>query len=83
MATQTTPEVRKTDRMVDLTKEHEWLEQHQHEYIGEWVVLVGDRLIGHGADPLPFVEQARAEGARSPFMKFIRDESEPFMGGWL
>lgn len=83
MATQTMLEVRKTNRMVDLTKEFEWLEQHRHEYIGQWVVLDGDRLVGHGPDPIPFVNQARAERVRSPFMEFIRDESEPFMIGIL
>ncbi len=83
MTTKVMPEIHRTKHKVDLTKEYEWLEQHQQKYIGEWVVLDGDRLIGHGVDPIPFVNQARAEGVQSPFMKFIRDESEPFMGGWL
>lgn len=83
MVMQTSLEVRKSSRTVDLTKEQEWLSQHQDEYIGQWVVLEGDRLVGHGADPRPIVAQARAEGVKAPFVHFIDDNSEPFVGGWL
>lgn len=84
MATQTKPEVRKSSfGPVDATKELEWLAQHRHEYIGQWVVLDKDRLVGFGPDPRPIVAQARAEGVLTPFVELIRDESEPFMGGWL
>lgn len=83
MSTATLPEVRKATIKIDTAKSREWLQAHRHEYIGQWVVLDGDRLIGAGDDPLPFIEQARAEGVKSPFMEFIRDTSEPFMGGWL
>ncbi|MGE0887746.1 MAG: hypothetical protein AB7P14_29855 [Blastocatellales bacterium] len=31
--------------MPDRTKEREWVEQHKHEYPGQWVALDGDRLI--------------------------------------
>lgn len=69
--------------VVDLEKEHEWLRQHKQEYVGLWVVLDGDRLIGYGSDPLPIYKQAKVEGVRIPFVRFIRDESEPFCGAWL
>ncbi|MCI0490632.1 MAG: DUF5678 domain-containing protein [Blastocatellia bacterium] len=68
---------------IDQKKKREWLRQHRHEYEGEWVVLDGNRLVGHGDDPRPLVAQARAEGVSTPFVEFIRDESKPFMGGWL
>lgn len=84
MATQTLPPVRKSPLgVIDFSKEREWLKQHRTEYTGQWVVLDGDRLIGYGSDPRPIVAQARAEGVKIPFIHFIRDESEPFMGGWL
>lgn len=83
MTTKVMSEIHRTEHKVDVSKEMEWMAQHRHEYIGEWVVLHRDRLIGHGSDPIPFVQQARKEGVRSPFVTFIRDESEPFMGGWL
>jgi hypothetical protein len=68
---------------VDFSKEREWLKEHRHEYVGQWIVLDGDRLVGHGDNPVPIFAQARAEGVAIPFVKFIRDESEPFCGAWL
>ncbi|MGH9803239.1 MAG: DUF5678 domain-containing protein [Blastocatellia bacterium] len=82
--TMSPPRVRKSRfGVVDLEKQHEWLKQHKHEYIGQWVVLDGDRLVGYGDNPVPIVEQARAEGVRIPFVELIRDDSEPFCGAWL
>jgi len=83
MSVTSLPEVHKATNTVDFTKTGEWLKQHRHEFIGNWVVLDGDRLVGSGDDPGPIVAQARAEGVRIPFVEFIKDESEPFMGGWL
>lgn len=83
MSVTSLPEIRKATNTVDFTKIGEWLKQHRHEYVGNWVVLDGDRLVGYGDDPRPIVTQARAEGVMVPFVEFIRDESEPFMGGWL
>ncbi len=57
--------------------------EHRHEYIGQWIVLDGDRLVGSGHDPRPIVAQARAEGVIAPFVELVRDTSKPFMGGWL
>lgn len=83
MSTTSAPNVRKATIEYDFSKSREWLKAHRHEYIGKWIVLDGDRLIGAGDDPRPIVEQARAEGVKLPFVEFIRDTSEPFMGGWL
>jgi hypothetical protein len=77
------PKVRKTTFKYDTSKSREWLKAHRHEYIGKWVVLDGDTLIGAGDDPRPIVATARAAGAKILFVEFIRDTSEPFMGGWL
>lgn len=84
MTTKTLPRTWKSSiGKVDLSKEHEWLRQHKHEYVGQWVVLDGNRLVGHGSDPLPFFRQAKAEGVKLPFVHFIRDESEIFWGAWV
>jgi hypothetical protein len=83
MTSQVVPEVRRSIRTVDLSKEQEWLAQHEKEYIGEWVVLDGDRLVGHGADPRPIVAEARLAGVQSPFVHFVAANSDPFMGGWV
>ncbi len=83
MSVKTLPEVRKASFKFDTSKSREWLKAHRHEYIGKWIVLDGDRLIGAGDDPRPIVAQARTEGVQVPFVKYIRDTSEPFMGGWI
>lgn len=84
MSVTSPPQVRKSPLgNIDFSQEREWLRQHRHDYVGQWIVLDGDRLIGHGSDPLPLVAQARAEGVQIPFVEFVRVESEPFCGGWL
>jgi hypothetical protein len=83
MSTKTLPQVRKSSIVIDLQKESEWLHQHWREYVGQWVVLDGDRLVGHGPDPRPIYAQARAEGVEMPLVEFIVDRTQPSMGGWL
>ncbi|MDX2044857.1 MAG: DUF5678 domain-containing protein [Acidobacteriota bacterium] len=83
MVTNVLSEVRASSVVVNLEKELEWLREHWREYLGQWVVLDGERLIGHGSDPRPLVAQARAEGVKMPFAKYVRDETLPSMGGWM
>jgi hypothetical protein len=83
MSTTSLPKVRRATIKYDFSASRAWLEAHRHEYIGQWIVLDGDRLVGAGDDPRPIVERARAEGVTLPFVEFVRDTSEPFMGGWL
>jgi hypothetical protein len=77
------PKVRRATVEVDFSKTRDWLELHRSEYVGKWVVLDGGELIGAGVDPRPIVEEARARGVKVPFVEFIRDDSQPFVGGWL
>ena len=87
MTAKTFPQVRKSLLgKVDLSKEREWMLQHGHEYIGQWVVLGDGRLIGHTADSsevAAIVASARGEGILLPYVKFVDDESEPIWMGWL
>jgi hypothetical protein len=76
-------EIRQAAIKYDFTESQKWLEENAKKYVGHWVVLDGNRLIGYGSNPLPFVEKARNEGVKVPFVQFINDDSEPFMGGWL
>ncbi|MBS1808380.1 MAG: hypothetical protein JST84_09330 [Acidobacteria bacterium] len=76
---------RSTHGRADLSKEREWVRQHRDEYRGRWVVLDGDRLVGHAAtaaEATQFVEQARAEGVRSPYIKLIPLDDEPIWMMW-
>lgn len=77
------PKVRRTKTVVDLSKERKWLEENRDNYIGKWVVLDGEKLVGAGDDPKPLVDEARANGVKIPFVHFIEDDSIPFTGGWL
>lgn len=62
MSSKTLPEVRKSKlSYIDRSREMSWLDKHENEYAGQWVVLWGDRLMGHGDDPKPFIEMAHAE----------------------
>jgi Family of unknown function (DUF5678) len=84
MAEKTLPQVRKARLpYIDRSREMAWVAEHQEEYAGQWVVLDGDRLIGHGDDPVPIVEKARQEGIDRPLIMHLRKETGPFMGGWL
>jgi hypothetical protein len=51
MIAKTLPTTRKLSLgKVDLSREREWILQHGHKYVNEWVVLGDGDLIGHSAD---------------------------------
>lgn len=75
--------IRKASIDYDFTESQKWLKNNAQKYAGKWVVLDGKRFIGAGDNPLPFVEKARQEGVKVPFVQFIEDNSKPSMGGWL
>jgi hypothetical protein len=75
MPVRTLPPVRPARlKSIDRTHELAWITQHGREYQGEWVVLNGSRLIGHGVDPKPLVEQARSQGVDRPLVTRIEEE---------
>lgn len=84
MPARTLPPVRPA-RLNPIDRSHElaWIIEHGREYQGEWVVLDGDRLIGHGVDPGPLVERARSQGVDRPLVTRIEEEPIASTGGWL
>jgi len=70
-------------KAIDRTRELAWIAQHGREYPGEWVVLDGNCLIGHGVNPVPLVERARSQGVERPLVTRIEEEPMASMGGWL
>ncbi len=60
-----------------------WINEHRAEYLGQWVVLVGDQLISHGFDGHRVGEEAKAAGIEVPFIALVREEPEAFMSGLL
>jgi len=84
MSVRSLPPVRRARlRSIDRTQELAWIAEHRREYQGTWVVLDGNRLIGHGVDPGRLVEQARSLGVERPLVTRIEEEPMACMGGWL
>ena len=70
-----------TDRF---RKAMKWIDDHREQYLGQWVALVGDRLISHGPDARQVYLDAKAAGVEVPFVERVRkEENLPFIGGWL
>jgi hypothetical protein len=63
-------------------REQEWLRTHWREYVGRWVALDGDRLIGQAVRARDAMDQARAAGVASPFLIHVIEPSELPFGGW-
>jgi predicted DNA-binding antitoxin AbrB/MazE fold protein len=84
---QPAPRVRRiAEATPDYSRERAWIEAHGHEYIGQWVVLDGDRLLGHSADykeALRITSEAEQSASGSILTTFLQDASEPFCGAWL
>lgn len=61
-----------------------WIDEHRAEYLGQWVALVGDRLISDGLDARQVHLAAKAAGIEIPFVVRVeRKEEGPFLAGWL
>jgi hypothetical protein len=50
------------------TRELEWRKNPHPEFVGQWVVVEGDQVIAHGADPAEVVRQAREKGVSVPYL---------------
>jgi hypothetical protein len=87
MTSKTLPHTRKSlIGKVDLSSEREWILQHGDKYQGQWVVLADGTLLGHspdGSEIDAIVEKARAEGIQTPYVKFVREDSDPIWMGSL
>jgi Family of unknown function (DUF5678) len=54
-----------------------WMNEHSHEYGGQWVALDGDRLIAHGKNADEVVAAADADGAYLPLVTYIPPADAP------
>jgi len=58
-----------------------WINEHSHEYGGQWVALAGDRLIAHGENAAEVFAAAEADGAYLPLVTYIPPaDAPPFVG---
>jgi hypothetical protein len=56
------------------SRELAWRRDHAdllRRLAGEWVVVEGSELVGHGPDPAPLVAEARRRGIRIPYVFFV------------
>ncbi len=74
--------VRPSDRVVDLSRELRWIEEHRAEYAGQWVAVRGDRLLSSGPDGREVYEAARAAGDERPFVTKVEPADELLFAGW-
>lgn len=63
-------------------QEYEWLNQHRHEYPGQYLLIEGDRLVSHGTDLRQALAEARNLGAKFPLMVRVEAADELPFGGW-
>ncbi len=63
-------------------REYAWLRQHRYEHAGQYVALVGDKLVAFGTDFRIVYQDARTAGFSRPFMVRIEAADEPPFGGW-
>ncbi len=59
-----------------------WIHANKEKYDGQFVLLEGDELLGHGSDPRALYQLARERGIKIPYVERIRAVEEPFFGGW-
>lgn len=59
-----------------------WLKTHREQYAGQYVALMGDRLVGHGWTIREAHDQAKANGVANPFLVRLTSESEILFAGW-
>ena len=71
------------EQLARFRKAQGWIREHRAEYLGQWVVLVGDQLISHGFDSRQVGAAAKAAGIEVPFITLVREEPKAFMSGLL
>ena len=60
-------------------REMAWRQAHQRElreFVGQWVIVEGDELIGNGCDARALVAAARDRGIRVPYIFFVEPYGE-------
>lgn len=57
----------------DRSKEKAWLASHRNEYVGQWVALDGDRLLGHGKSLRDVAKAADDAGVFDALIFIVED----------
>jgi Family of unknown function (DUF5678) len=59
--------------------ERDWLAKHRREYAGQWIALLGDRLISHSPNASDVFSAARAAGVKALVLR-VEDKDLRFAG---
>ena len=76
------PPVIRCAPLLDHSRQLRWLEEHRHQYLGQWVALDGDQLLSHGPNAFDVAQAARAAGVASPYLARVQPPEEVPFGGW-
>lgn len=66
----------------EFSHELEWLHEHRQEYAGQYVALVGDKMVANGLEPKTVLHRAREAGYAAPLIVRIESPDELPFGGW-
>jgi hypothetical protein len=61
----------------DRSREHQWLRENSHHYVGEWLALDDGKLIAHGKVAKEVFAEAAALGYEQPLVFFVADPATP------
>ena len=64
-------------------KARKWLDEHEAEYLNQWVCLDGDQLIAHSRDAREVYRKAKEAGVKVPFVHHIGEEPKASWSGLL
>src|SRR5882672_9302648 len=62
-------------------REMQWLAENRIQYVGQWVVVEGDRLIAHGPNSREVFQAAKQAGIEVPFLVQVEPEDQLPFGG--
>jgi hypothetical protein len=55
-------------------REHAWCRRHRdllRALAGQWIVVEGEQVVAHSADPERALREARAKGIRVPYLLWV------------
>lgn len=64
---------------IDRTLEFEWMKKHKHEYVGQWIALMGDKLVASGPVAKDVFAKARELGYPRAMVGFVEDLTTPYI----
>jgi hypothetical protein len=68
-------------QLPDRSREQQWIAAHRDEYLGQWLIVEGDRLIAHGPNARTVYDEARDTGIEAPFLIHVKPADERPFGG--